>query len=86
MASLDPVTLENDLRSLVSEIVEIEPEQITREANFVDDLEMDSMQALEIMAAIEKKYGVQIPEEYLGKIMNLSSLFDLTMEIVNAKQ
>ena len=75
--------LEVRLRELVSEIVEVAPEEVTKEADFVDDLGMDSMQALEIMAAIEKQYSIQIPEDYLGKIMNLSSLVDLTNEIVN---
>ena len=74
--------LEKELRDLVAEIVEVEPEEVTLEADFVDALGMDSMQALEIMAAIEKKYTVKVPEDYLGKIMNLSSLIEITEKVI----
>lgn len=79
MAAIDAKKLENELRSLIAQIVEIEPEKITLEANFVEDLGMDSMMALEILASMEKKYKLRIPEENLAKVTNLSK----TIEIVN---
>jgi len=82
MAGLTTQNLEGELRELISNIVEIEPEKITLEANFVADLGMDSMMALEILAAIEKKYKVQIPEEKLGKLQNLSEAIKLTQEYI----
>lgn len=82
MGKTDVSKLENDIRGVVAEIIEVDPKEITLEANFVDDLGMDSMQALEIMAAIEKKYSVQIPEEYLGEITNLSKLLDIAIRII----
>jgi len=86
MEELNIENLEKDIKGLVAEIVEVSPEEVTPEANFVEDLGMDSMQALEIMAAVEKKYAVQIPEDYLGKIMNLSSLLEIAKEIISGKQ
>ena len=77
--------LSGELRDIVAEIVEVEPTEVTPEADFVEDLGMDSMQALEIMAAIEKKYSVQIPEDYLGKIVNLSGLLEIANKIINGK-
>ena len=65
--------------------MEIEPDRVTLEADFVEDLGMDSMQALEIMAAIEKKYSMQIPEDYLGKVVNLSNLLEIAREIIDNK-
>lgn len=79
MTKIDPKKLENELKLLIAEIVEIDPEKITPKANFVEDLGMDSMMALEILASIEKKYKLRIPEENLTKITNL----DKTIEIVN---
>ena len=69
--------LEKDLRALIAEIVEIEPGKITNEASFVEDLGMDSMMALEILASIEKKYKLRIPEENLTKIINLAKVVEL---------
>jgi acyl carrier protein len=78
MATIDAEKLESELRSLIAEIVEIEPEKITPEANFVEDLGMDSMMALEILSDIEKKYKIQIPEENLHKLKNLREAVKLT--------
>ena len=80
MATIDAKKLENELRSLVAEIVEIDPEKITLEANFVEDLGMDSMMALEILASIEKKYKLKIPEENLTKISSLNKVMELIDE------
>lgn len=82
MAKNDFSKLESEIRGIVAEVIEVDPKEITLKADFVEELGMDSMQALEIMAAIEKKYSVQIPEEYLGKILNLSSLLDVATQLI----
>lgn len=79
MPPIDIKKLENELKAIIAEIVEIEYDKITPEASFVEDLGMDSMMALEILAAIEKKYKLRIPEENLPKVTTLNK----TLEIVN---
>jgi acyl carrier protein len=80
MSQIDDAALEKDLRELIGGIIEISPESVTLEANFVDDLGMDSMMALEIIACIEKKYKIRIPEEKLAKLSNLKEAINLTKE------
>ena len=84
MADITDQQLEQEVRSIISEITEIEPEKITQEAKFVEDLGMDSMMALEILAAIEKKYKVQIPEDKLMRLKNLKETINLTKEYLKA--
>ena len=79
MPKVNNEVLKKELKTLIAEIVEIEEEKITPEAHFVEDLGMDSMMALEILAALEKKYKLKIPEENLTKMTNLKQ----TIEIVN---
>jgi len=76
--------LEKELREIIAKIVEIDPDKITLEASFVEDLGMDSMMALEILAAMEKKYKIQVPEEKLGKLKNLKETINLTKEYLQA--
>jgi acyl carrier protein len=83
MPKLNYDALQKDLRSLIAEIVEVEEEKITPEANFVEDLGMDSMMALEILASIEKKYKLKIPEENLIKITNLKQVAELVSGFLN---
>lgn len=75
--------MEDELRDLIAEIVEMEPGKITAEANFVEDLGMDSMMALEILAAMEKKYKIQIPEEKLAQLRNLKDTVALARQYVS---
>ena len=80
MPNIADATFEQEIRAIIAEITEIEPEKITLEAKFVEELGMDSMMALEILAAIEKKYKVQIPEEKLMSLTNLQGAINLTKE------
>ena len=80
MPEIDEKSLESEIRAIVAEITEIEPEKITLGAKFIDDLGMDSMMALEILAALEKKYKIQIPEEKLMGLTTLQETINLTKE------
>ena len=80
--SKQPVNIEKDIRELVAEIVETEPEEIDEAAAFVKDLGMDSMMALEILAGIEKKYRIVIPEEMLPKFTDLKTTVALVRTIM----
>lgn len=74
-----------DVRQLVADILEAEPETITGSARFVQDLGMDSMMALEILAGIEKKYKVVIPEESLPKFVSLDATVAIVKNILDHK-
>ena len=77
--------VETDLRELVATILEVEPDTIDEQASFVKDLGMDSMMALEILASIEKKYRIVIPEETLAKFTSLSQTVKIVQEMLNKK-
>jgi len=77
--------IEEELRSLIAEIIEMEEEKITLDAHFVKDLGMDSMMALEILAATEKKYQLRIPEEYLTKMSSLREVVDVAKDLLHKK-
>ncbi len=77
--------VEQDLRQLVAMILEVEPDTIDAEANFVKDLGMDSMMALEILASIEKKYKIVIPEEILAKFTSLNQTVKIVEGLLEKK-
>ena len=77
--------LEKEMRAMVAEILEMDEEKITPDAKFVDDLGMDSMMALEILASLEKKYKVKIPEEYLTRVTSLRNMIEMTRGIIDKK-
>ncbi|MFA5059028.1 MAG: acyl carrier protein [Candidatus Omnitrophota bacterium] len=80
------VNVEKDMRELVAEVLETEPASIDGDASFVKDLGMDSMMALEILAAIEKKYRVVIPEDMLPKFTSLNKTVSIVKELLVSKK
>lgn len=68
-----------EIRSLIAEIVEVPEESITDSSSFAD-LGADSLMALEIVASIEKKYRIQVPEEELQRIKSFGDTIALVRE------
>ena len=75
--------LEKDIKSMVAEILEMQEEEIDPNANFVQDLGMDSMMALEVLAGLEKKYKIAIPEESLQQFESLNKTVNIVKDIYN---
>lgn len=71
--------LEKEIKEIIATISEKDETQITNDSHFVEDLEMDSMMALEVLAALEKKYSIVIPEDELPKITSINKVLDLVI-------
>ena len=80
--SMDNTTdkLTQEIRSMIAEIAERDEEEIKDNLSFVEDLGFDSMMALEILANLEKKYKIKIPEEELTKLDNVSGTVELVQK------
>lgn len=65
---------ETRLREILCDILEIEPEDLTEDASFADDYDADSLRAVEILAALEKDFGIIIPEDELVNMADLASV------------
>ena len=74
--------LEKEIRSLIAEILEVDENKITPDARFMEELGMDSMMALEILASVEKKYKIKIAEEYLTKVTSLNSMVEIAKKLL----
>lgn len=77
--------VKDDLREMIAEVLEIEPEEITETSLFVEEHEADSLRAIEILARIEKKYKVEIPQETLADMVNLRAVYDTLAEYAGWK-
>ncbi len=77
--------VEKEVTAIVAEVTELERDEIwnKREANFFKELEIDSLLALEILALIEKKFKIQIPEEKLVDITSLTATINMTKDVLS---
>ena len=55
----------DELRKVVSDVLEIEPEELTDTGDFVEEYEADSLRAIEILARLDKQYKIEIPQAEL---------------------
>ena len=62
---------EEEVKKLIANITEVPVEKLTPDADFFKDLGIDSLKAIEIVAAFEKKYRIIIPEKDIPNIRNL---------------
>ncbi|EST38475.1 hypothetical protein N566_07205 [Streptomycetaceae bacterium MP113-05] len=69
-----------ELRAVVAGALELPVEEVTDEARFKEDLEVDSLISLEIAVRIEERYGVKIDESQLTEM----GYFRLVRELVKA--
>lgn len=74
--------VDQQVLELIADILEMEPGKIDANAHLVEDLGMDSMMALEILASIEKKFRIKVPEEDLPKITSVNRAIELTKKYV----
>jgi acyl carrier protein len=77
-----PVNVEDEVKKIIANIIEMDPKEIDAEASLVEDLGMDSMMALEILAALEKRFKIKIAEEDLPKITSVNRAIALAKQYV----
>ncbi|MGH3737894.1 MAG: acyl carrier protein [Micromonosporaceae bacterium] len=66
-----------ELRELVAEALELEPEELTDTADFVEDHDADSLRAIEILSRLEHHYGLEIPQAEMDGARSLKTVYDM---------
>ncbi len=64
-----------ELQELAAEILGVEPDQVQMDKSFARDLAADSLDLVELIAAVEDKYDVELPEEELEKMKVIGDLW-----------
>ena len=64
-----------ELQELSAEILGIDPDQVQMDKSFQRDLAADSLDLVELIAAIEDKYDVELPDEELEKMKVIGDLW-----------
>ncbi|XP_054763040.1 acyl carrier protein, mitochondrial-like [Lytechinus pictus] len=54
----------------------VDPDKVTLDAKFAEDLGLDSLDAVEIIMAMEDEFGVEIPDETAEKLLNLKDVVE----------
>ncbi|HBC32407.1 MAG TPA: acyl carrier protein [Clostridiales bacterium] len=69
------------IKELVAEKVGVEPEDISMETSFTDDLEADSITLFELVMAIEDEFDIEVDDESIEKIKTVGDIVKYLEEI-----
>ncbi len=66
-----------ELRALVADALELPVDDVTDDAHFIDDLEVDSLMALEITVRLEKRFAIKIEESDFAQVTSMVQVAEL---------
>jgi acyl carrier protein len=78
--------VEKEIVSIISEVSGLDADEITPDKNFFKDLEVDSIKAIEITVAIEKKFKVSVRDEDVPKITTVKEAVELVNMLLIQKK
>ncbi len=64
------------VKDLIAESLGVNPTEVIPDASFIDDLGADSLDIVELVMAIEKEFGIEIPDEDAEKISTVQDAVD----------
>jgi acyl carrier protein len=77
--------IQEELKNLVSLITRIDVSELSEEVRVREELGIDSLMAMEIVAACEKRFDIQIDEEQLFEIETVGEFYNLVVRLLKEK-
>jgi len=74
------------IADLVSEILEIDPDELTETSRFAEDHDADSLRAIEILSSLEREFGIVIDQSELSRMVNLDGVYEVVSSSVGWEQ
>ncbi|MEC3975545.1 acyl carrier protein [Amycolatopsis sp. H20-H5] len=74
------VELYTELKDIVCDVLELEPEEVTATSSFVDDHGIDSLSIIALVGLCEKRYGIEIEEAQLKIMLTLDGVYQVVTE------
>ncbi len=71
------------LKTVIAEVLNVDPEEITLETTFMDDLGADSLDVFQIIMGIEEEFDIEIPAEKAEKITTVEEAVEMIKSALN---
>lgn len=71
------------LKKVIAEVLNVDPEEITMESTFMDDLGADSLDVFQIIMGIEEEFDIEIPAEKAENITTVEEAVEMIKSAVN---
>jgi acyl carrier protein len=83
---LDIKAIEEKVIDIISEQMGAEKSEISRETSFVNDLNADSLDTVELVMEFEDEFDMSIPDEEAEKIQTVGAAIDYVAKVIQEKK
>jgi len=73
----------DNVKKIISNLLQIKEENINESTLLVDDLGMDSVAGIELLFEIKEKFEIDFPQEDFSKIKKIKDIVDYIKKILN---
>ena len=84
--SVDVAAIEKKVIEIISEQMGADKAEISRETSFINDLNADSLDTVELVMEFEDEFDMSIPDEEAEKIQTVGAAIDYILNIVKTKE
>jgi len=85
MTSLSPDELLARVNTIFVELFEIKPEKLTPDAQLFSDLNLDSLDAIDLVVSFERQFGIRPPHAEIREIRTLADVHALVSKYYDKK-
>ena len=83
---VDVKAIEEKIIDIISEQMGTDKSEITRETSFINDLNADSLDTVELVMEFEDEFDMSIPDEEAEKIQTVGAAIDYIVKVANSKK
>lgn len=69
------------INAILIDEFELDPKTVTPEARLYEDLEIDSLDGIDLIVAVEKKFGIRVEEKRGLTLRTVSDVYDFIEEL-----
>lgn len=80
---MDKQKLIEEVNNVMIEGFELEPSQLKPEAKIVDDLELDSLDAIDMLVYLEEKIDIKVDAELFRTVKTLDDVYNVVFQVVS---
>ncbi len=82
---VDIQAIEDKVIGIISEQMGVDKSEITRETSFINDLNADSLDTVELVMEFEDEFDMSIPDEEAEKIQTVGAAIDYVVNVAQSK-
>jgi len=84
-SEVDVQAIEQKIIEIISEQMSTDKSEITRETSFINDLNADSLDTVELVMEFEDEFDMSIPDEEAEKIQTVGAAVDYIVKVAQSK-